>query len=434
MPRPLTRARLAGLVPDRGPPRLLAWSTLADSIGFGLWVTGSVIFFTRSVGLTASQVGIGLSIAGLLGFAASVPFGHLADRLGAREVATALALLNALLFGCYALVHSFATFVVVVSLVAVVESGNHAVRNALVAGVMGSGSRVRVRAYLRSVLNVGISLGAVLAGIALHADTRGAYLALVAGQAGSFLVVAVITLRLPHVPPAPAEQRAGRRWLALRDLPFLAVTGLSGVLVINSSILMIALPLWVVQRTAAPRSTVAALFLLNTVMAVLFQVRASRGSEEVTGAARAGRWSAFATAAACVGYAAAAGLPASYAVALLVTGTALLTVGELWQSASSWGLGYELAAPQAQGQYQGVFALGFGGQEIVGPAFVTLLALSWGLTGWLTIAAVVLAGGLALPPVARWAARTRADYWPATGAEGDPDGADETAASRESSG
>ncbi|MEP6695866.1 MAG: MFS transporter [Pseudonocardiales bacterium] len=404
---------LSRLLPEPGPGRLLAWSTFADSIGFGLWVTGSAIFFTRSVGLSAGQVGVGLSIAGFLGFAASVPFGHLADRRGAREVAVALAVLNAVLFAGFALVHSFPAFVVAVSLVAVVGSGSHAVRNALLAGVMGSGSRVRTRAYLRSVLNVGISLGAVLAGLALRADTRSAYLALVFGQAASFLVVAVITLRLPHVPPSPSAQEGGRRWLALRDLPFLAVTGLSGALVVNSSILMIALPLWVVQRTSAPRSTVAALFLLNTVLAVLFQVRASRGAEVVAGAARVGRWSAFATAAACVIYASARGLPAGFAIAVLLSGTVVLTVGELWQSASSWGLGYELAAPQAQGQYQGVFALGFGAQETAGPAFVTLLAIGWGLTGWLVIAAVVLAAGFALPPVAAWAARTREAYWPA---------------------
>lgn len=413
----LSRGRLAALLPERGPARVLAWSTLADSLGFGLWVTGSAIFFTRSVGLSAGQVGIGLSIAGLMGFAASVPFGHLADRLGAREVAIALAVLNALLFAGYALVHSFVAFVVAVSLVAIAASGSHAVRNALLAGVMGRGSRVRVRAYLRSVLNVGISVGAVLAGFALHADTRAAYLSLVFGNAVSFLVVALLTLRLPHVAPAPVAAGAGDRWRALRDLPFLAVTGLNAVLVLNSSILMVALPLWVVQRTSAPRSTVAALFLLNTVMAVLFQVRASRGSEEVPGAARAGRLSTFATAAACAGYAAAGGLPGPSAIALLLVGTALLTVGELWQSASSWGLGYELADPAAQGQYQGVFSLGFGAQEIIGPSFVTLLAIGWGSTGWLIIAAVVVAGGLALPPVAGWAARTRATHWSVVGEE-----------------
>ncbi|NYT94780.1 hypothetical protein HW126_13375 [Salinispora sp. H7-4] len=46
----------------------------------GLSVAGSALFLARSVGLSPRSVGVGLTIAALVGLIASVPFGRLADR------------------------------------------------------------------------------------------------------------------------------------------------------------------------------------------------------------------------------------------------------------------------------------------------------------------------------------------------------------------
>ncbi|MDQ7809072.1 hypothetical protein Q5425_35555 [Amycolatopsis sp. A133] len=61
-------------------------ATLVTMTGYGVYLTAGVLYFTRAVHLPAGQVGAGLTIAGAVSLAAGIPFGHLADRHGARTV------------------------------------------------------------------------------------------------------------------------------------------------------------------------------------------------------------------------------------------------------------------------------------------------------------------------------------------------------------
>ena len=84
------------VVPASGPIRTLTKSTLANTIGNGLFYTVEVIFFTRSVGLSGHEVALGLGIAAAVGLVVSVPAGHLADRRGPRELSAASCVLEGL--------------------------------------------------------------------------------------------------------------------------------------------------------------------------------------------------------------------------------------------------------------------------------------------------------------------------------------------------
>src|SRR5437660_487184 len=96
----------------------MAVSTFVNTIGNGMYMTVMVMYFTRSVGLPAAQVGLGLTVAGLVGLVAGVPVGHLADRRGPREVSVVLGVLAALVMAAFTMVHVFWQFL----LVAVVEN------------------------------------------------------------------------------------------------------------------------------------------------------------------------------------------------------------------------------------------------------------------------------------------------------------------------
>ena len=62
----------------RPPSRLagrLGLQSLLFALGEGTFMTGSAVFFTQIVGLTAAQVGLGLTLAGVAAFAAAWPMG-----------------------------------------------------------------------------------------------------------------------------------------------------------------------------------------------------------------------------------------------------------------------------------------------------------------------------------------------------------------------
>src|ERR1044072_6095855 len=66
--------------------RILASAQFSSTVGDGLFYVCSALYFTRIVGMSPLQLGLGLTIAWTLGLVASVPLGHLADRRGPRGV------------------------------------------------------------------------------------------------------------------------------------------------------------------------------------------------------------------------------------------------------------------------------------------------------------------------------------------------------------
>jgi hypothetical protein len=394
------------LFPERGPVRVLAVATFASRLGRGLFYTILPLYLTRAVGIPAGEVGLGLTLAALLGLLAGLPGGHLADVLGARGVRIGCRLAEAVLLCGYTVIAGFGGFLVVASLVTFAESAGMAAEGALIAAAVPGEQRVRTRAYLRSVTNAAWSVGAVVAGAALIGDSRGDYVAVILVAAACYLVSALATLRMSPIEPAqrPAE---GPRWIAVRDRPYVALTLLNAVLGMNLGLFTVALPLFIAQRTHAPVALYAGLSLLNTLVVMLFQVRASRRTETIAGAAGAQLRSGLLLAACCVVFAMADGRSAWLAGVLLVAGVVVHVGGELLQAAGSWGLSFELAPEHAQGQYQGLYGMGRDLAQVVTPVVATTAMVGWGWSGCLLLGVLFLAAGLGVPPTARWASRTR---------------------------
>ncbi|MFE5631872.1 MFS transporter [Streptomyces sp. NPDC056543] len=393
----------AAVLPPRGPLRPYAVTTLADWIGNGLFHTGAALFFTRVVGLTAAETGIGLTVSALLGPWVSVPAGRLGDRYGHRRIWLLTSLVQAAAFACYLLVDSFVAFLAVVCAIGLAQSASRPVRSAYLARIADPDTLIKASAYSRVMLNIGFSLGSLGAGAALVADSRAAYAALVLGNSLSYALVAVLLLRMPDgtapqtTGPAAVPARTG----ALRDRRYLVLAVLSGLLHIQADVINLGLPLWISEHTQAPRWSIAALMLLNTALAILLQVRAARGSETVEGAALAGRRSGWALLGACSAFACTAALPPVAAVVVLAVGVTLLTAGELLSSASGWGLSYGLADPARQGEYLGAWSLGSDLARAGGPLLVALLVTDGGVAGWLLLGTAFLGVGAVNVPAAR---------------------------------
>jgi MFS family permease len=230
----------------------------------------------------------------------------------------------------------------------------------------------------------------------------------------SFAGPALLLPRLPLAPHAadarslPVDAPAADRWRAVRDLPYLAVTVLNAVLVVQYTLLEVGLPLWIVERTDAPRWTAALLMIVNCVLVALLQVRVARRASQVFSAARAMSWSGLLLTAACAAFALSAGLSPVWAVLALTVGAVVQVFAEVLSAAGGWTLGYELADARAHGVYQGVFGAGLSAGMMAGPALVTVTAIQHGTAGWAALGALFAVAGLAVGPAVRWAAR---DEW-----------------------
>lgn len=405
----------ARFIPPPGPPRLLAAAQLSSTMGNGVFYVCSALYFTRIVGLSPTQLGLGLTVAGLVGMVAGMPLGHLADRFGPRRTASLLAAGAGVASATYLVIGSLLPFVVTACVYALCQRGGNAARQALLASVIDKTRRTEVRAHLQTTANAGLSVGAALGGVALHFDTKEAYLAALALDAVTFIGSALLLLRLPAVPPASAARPDEHRLAVLRDRPFVLITLINMVMMLHIPLIDVAIPLWVVTYTEAPRWIVSALMLLNTVAVVLFQVRVAKGVDGMATASRYVRRSGVLLLAACAVFAASGtGSSPWIGAGLLLLAAAVQVAGEMLQSAGSWEISFGLAPDDKQGQYQGFFGTGLAGAEMLAPLILTTLVISWGYPGWLVLGALFFLAGLATAPAVRWAERTGGTTAPAT--------------------
>lgn len=406
-------------------PRALVAAQFVNAVGDGAFYVSSALYFTRIVGLSAPQIGAGLAVAWAVGSLAGVPLGHLADRRGPRGTAVLLALATAVSVASFLALRSFVPFLCAAVAYATAQSGLAAARQALLAGLVAPAARTRVLARLQAALNGGLAVGAALGGLALHAGTRSAYLSVFALDAVAFLGCALILGRLPAVAPAAGPAGGGPGFAVLRDRPYALLALLNALMLLRMPLLSLALPLWIVERTAAPGWTVSALFVLNTGVVTLFQVRAARSVTDLATAARAVRWSGAVMCAACAVFAlsgaVSGALPGSSpefgrgagagavgaAVAVLVLGAVLQVLAEMRHSAGAWQIGFALAPADRIGQYQGFYGTGVPVARTLGPLLVTTLLIGWGMPGWLLLGGVFLVAGAATGPAVRWAEAAR---------------------------
>jgi len=397
---------LTELIPPKGPIRVLCLSHVSKTAAHGILMSIAVLYFTRTVNIQPDKVGLALSIGAALGVAAAIPAGRLADAIGPRTTTVALLCLMGVFVCGYPLVGDFVGLLVVSALVLAAESATDAAVGALIAGLIPPSERVRAVSYMRAAANLSVVLGAAAGAVGLYLDTHAAYLALLLSAGALFVVAGLAYLSVPRVAPAD-HANDGPIWPVLRDAPYAAVSLVNSILIMNSGILIVALPIWISQRTNAPAWLFPLVVIINASTVVLLQVRASRSSAEVPGGARAMRLAGFLLAACCALFALAAGQPTWVAVGVLLIGAVVHVFGEMLHAAGSWSLSFGLAPEHAQGQYQGLFATSTQLGQTITPVLATVLLTRFGASGWLVFAGLFVAAGSAAPAVARWAQRTR---------------------------
>jgi hypothetical protein len=163
-------------------------------------------------------------------------------------------------------------------------------------------------------------------------------------------------------------------------------------------VLAVLLPLWILRLPGVPAWLASALIVVNTVVVILFQVTASRRADTARAAAWIGLRAGATFLVSCLifGLTALLSGPSVVLVVLLFLGVVVQSTGELWQTASSFTLSFDLADERSQGQYQAVFGLGRGLVKAIAPVLLGALCLGLGFTGWALLGLGLLGCGLLL--------------------------------------
>ena len=409
---------LRRLVPPTPLSRRLATQSLLFATAEGTFLTGSAVFFTQVVGLRAAQVGLGLTIAGVVSFLVGYPAGKVTDRIGPKRMWAIGAMVGALMFAAWPFIGGFAGYVTMVVCFEIVENAGGAGRNAYVLDVMPEDERVATQAYMYSSLNVGFTLGAIIGGVALAFDnvTVMRWLPLFTLAIG--LVNAVFITRLPHAPHDIVRSSSERATLEvtprgrgpLQNVGWMLASLFSGTMWTNQVLLNVVIPLWLVQATDAPHWLLAWLFGTNTVLCIFLPAYTSRGVATISDALRSVRISGLFFVLACLITMATHSTAGFITIFLVWLGHVAVTGAELYNSGASWAFEAKLMDPARRGEYGGVAEVfsTLGGRWA--PAAFTFLAMSWHpewlpSAGWLVIAGIAILAVAGLHPSVRMAER-----------------------------
>ncbi|MCW3815806.1 MFS transporter [Micromonospora sp. DR5-3] len=384
--------------------------SLFNGISVGLYMAGSSVFFIKYIGLTPQQVGLGLSVAWLISTATMVPFGMLADHFGGRTIWSIGTIASAAVFCLYPFAEGYWQFQLIVGLALLFAGLGSCGYDRYLGDLLPEGSRVRGSAFLRTTSNVGMALGAAIAGVAISFGTRPGYLAIVLITAGGTAVeAALIMWAVPNVDRRhrPTKSATPRKPIAIRDRSFVAVSLLNAAFLLNGPVLSVVLPLWILSNTDGPAWLIAGTLLANMILVVVLQIPASRGVETPSDGARAWARSGIALAVACVSFAVSGTTGGWATVVSLAMGLVALTAGELFSAAASWAVRYGLSPESRRGEYIAVFRLGGLVSWIAGPAVLSFLVVAGGPAGWLVLAGGFVAAATVARPMVRWANRQK---------------------------
>ena len=378
---------------------------LSTALGDGAVLTTATLYFAVISGFGEGVVGPALGGGALAGLLLSVPLGILADRIGLARMAALLSAVAATAMVLFSVAQSPAAYVVGALCWGIAQASLMPVRQALAASQVPLGGRVRLRAILHTLLNIGMGLGAAWGAVAIALQLHEVFV-------GTFIVNAVICMltgigyltlhasskaALAGLPPAESA--------AWRDRRLLALTALAAMLQFAMPILSVLVPIWVVTKTAAPEWLPAAALVMNMLIVVATQLRWATWVNTASRARLSVLVAGGSAVAACIVLGAAPLLNAAGATVATIVGVVLITVTEVCAGAASWFQLTRLSPVGRQGEFQAVFSTATTLARIVGPAALLPLVIAFGLPAWailgvvIAVAAVLLSVALRRPTV-----------------------------------
>ncbi|MGW5362967.1 MFS transporter [Actinopolymorpha pittospori] len=381
--------RIPGLPNARGHGRLLGAFGI-DALGGGLFLPFSVLFFTMTTSLGLQQVGLALSIAAIARLPATGGAGMLTDRIGPKNAVIISNLVQAIGFAGYLFVDSFTQMLLAAVVVQVGNSLFWVAYPALVHEVADKAGQERWFALINALRNAGLAVGALGASLAVALGGTIGYQLIVAVNAASFVVAAILT----RLDPIPSRRRDHRQqpgaagaagWVAvLRDRPFLGFVGVNLGFALLSLSFVIAVPVFLVDVAHLPGWTPGTLLALNAVLGAL-------GAAPVVAAITGRRrdhvlFSSQLIIGAGYGCVLLAGLASpGLSLTLALLAAVLVTTTELIQGPAVSAIVNESAGDQDRGRYISVYQMTFSIVDIIAPVALTTALTHGPFATWLPL-------------------------------------------------
>lgn len=377
-----------------------------NALGSGMYLTAGVIYLVKATRLDVTTLGMWMTASALLGTAASLWIGVLADRVGPVSVMRGTYVVQAV--GMVLLTRSTSTVIAIgLVLFFLGQRSTNSLSAAASATLGDARTRVGIRATTRAVNNGGIAVGSVAAGVILGVADDGLLRLVPVLNAVSFVVAAAL---LPVRTQLPNQRTGGSisdvaesaHRTTMRCMPspapsrrFILLAAANGLLTLHFDVQTILLPLWILDHapSLAPWA-VGYAFALNTLLVVTasrwhamhMDRRGTRRTAAAgSGALIAGAFGCYATLP-CVAH-------SPTAIAVLTVGVVLQSVGEIAQANAFGAAALDLADPALQGVHQSVFYLVGGVVRAAAPVTLTWLLVWSTAATWVSLGMGVLLAG-----------------------------------------
>jgi MFS family permease len=395
---------VSGLRPDLPPAvRTLQLGGLVNAFGNGLVLPFLIIYLHNVRGIPLALCGLIVGTNSGVSLIAGPVSGSLIDRFGARRVLRAALIMLAVGFGGYSVVHSAWQGFTAAGVAGIGNGAFWPAQSTLLAGLTTPDKRPATYAVQRIMMNLGVGLGGVVAGLIASTADPGSFTWLFVGDAATFVAFMVGLSRVPDVAPADHAGRepAGTFGDVLRHRAFMSVVVLNLLLITFGLSQIDVLPAYMKNHAGVSELGISMVFAANTLFIVLAQLpiaAALRGRRRMRTTMAVGlTWGACWLIVPVIGGI----VTGATAAALFALDAALLGVGECLHGAVQAPLVTDLADHRLMGRYMAVSAFSWSAGFGFGPALGGFLLGRSPLLLWIVVGGACLLTGLAAPALER---------------------------------